>query len=126
VVVYDVDNDGDDPPADPGALPVSGALSDLTARIAVDVQSCSLIAGLHGGPLNRIVTLTAAGRLVGVRVEGDVVEVGVVGWAGADPGRLVDQVRAAVTACAPRARVDVSIAAGLDRTGVVVHGELPG
>lgn len=113
-------------PAPDSGHPVGATMADLVARIAVDVQSCPLIAGLHGGPLGQIVTLTGAGRLVGIRVDGDVVAVGVIGRAAADPQQLVDQVRAAVLACLPAARVDVSIVAGLDpRTGTVVDGGAP-
>lgn len=130
--MHDADLGGTGPSPDAGAArPPGGPLPDLAARIAVDVQSCPLIAGLHGGPLDRIVTPTGAGRLVGVRMDGDVVEIGVVRRAGADPDLLAEQVRAAVVACVPVARVDVSIAADLDpETGDVVdgggHGDRPG
>lgn len=124
VFVQDVDAGENEPSRDTGpSLPTGVPVVDLAARIAIGVQSCPLIAGLHSGELDRIVTLTEAGRLVGVRLDGDVVEVGVVGRAGADPDRVVDQVRAAVTECVAVARVDVRIAADHDSdTDTVVDG----
>ena len=73
-----------------------------------------LVAGLHSGDLDRIATLTSAGRLVAVRIDGDSVIVGVIGREQADPDRVVNQVRTAVTVCAPIAYITVSILGSLN------------
>lgn len=94
---------------------VGPAEAALAVRIAVDVQACPLVAGLHGGDLADIATGTDGGRLVGVRVHGGTVTVGVVGREPASPDAVADQVRAAVAEHSPHARVDVDVVAHHDR-----------
>ena len=80
-------------------------------RIALAVQACPLVAGLHGGAMNAITTRTAAGRLVGLFRCHNVLVVGVIGRGPAAVTEIAAQVRAAVAALAPHLYVTVTVPA---------------
>lgn len=78
-------------------------------RIAVTVQACPAVAGLHGGPHDTIATSLPRGQLVGVAIDGDELLIAVVGRYPATVTTIADQVRAAATAHAPGYRIVVSV-----------------
>ena len=86
-------------------------------RIALAVQACPLVAGLHSGALNAITTRTPAGRLIGVFRHRNVLVVGVIGRGQAPVTEIAAQVRAAVATLAPHLYVTVTVAARVTATG---------
>ncbi len=65
-------------------------------RIALAVQACPAVAGLHAGRFESTVTHLAVGRLVGLSVDGDDITIGVVGMYPATVTEIAAQVREAV------------------------------
>lgn len=83
------------------------------ARIALAVQACPLVAGLHSGSRDAICTATPDGRLVGLFLHREIIVVGVIGRSPATITEIAAQVRAAVGVLAPALYVTVSVVAML-------------
>jgi hypothetical protein len=82
------------------------------AAIAALVRSCPLVAGLHSGRHGRIAVDDGGVRMVGVRVAGSDLVLGVVGQPGATTEDVAAQVRSVVAAHVPDLQVTVSVQGG--------------
>lgn len=78
-------------------------------RIAVEVQACPAVAGLHAGLDAAIVTTLSEGQLIGVAIAGGYLLIGVVGRYPAGAADIAEQIRAASTKYAHGYRIVVSI-----------------
>lgn len=78
-------------------------------RIALAVQACPAVAGLHSGRLGVIVTHLPEGTLTGIRVHESEIIIGVIGRYPTSVSEIAAQVRAAVAALAPGLAVVVHI-----------------
>jgi hypothetical protein len=84
------------------------------AAVAAELRASPLVAGLHPGRNAEIVTQTATGPVVGVRVDRSTLVVGVVSHPGTNSVHTVDGVRAAITSCPPGLSISVSVEARPD------------
>ncbi|MGH4017209.1 MAG: hypothetical protein ACRDSL_25440 [Pseudonocardiaceae bacterium] len=82
---------------------------DLVDPIAVAVQACPTVAGLHGGRFGQATTYLPGRRVAGVAVFPGEIVIGVVGRYPASISEIAAQVRAAVAAVAPGVPVTVNI-----------------
>lgn len=78
-------------------------------RIAVVVQACPAVAGLHPGQRTSIATTLPQGYLLGVALDGADLTIGVVGRFPARVADIAAQVRAAAAEHAPGYRIVVSV-----------------
>ncbi len=77
--------------------------------IALTVQACPLVAGLHGGAFGEVATYLPGRRVVGVRVGDARVEIHVVGRYPASMAQIAGQIRNAIVGLSGAAVVDVTI-----------------
>lgn len=77
--------------------------------VALAVQACPAVAGLHSGADGENVTYLREGRLIGIRVGDGQITVGVVGRFPAGVAEIAAQVRAAVATHAPDLVVIVNV-----------------
>lgn len=78
-------------------------------RIAIAVQACPAVAGLHGGPDAAIASVLPQGHPLGVAVDSAELVIGVVGRFPARVSDIAAQVRAAAAEYAPDHRIVVSV-----------------
>lgn len=78
-------------------------------RIALAVEACPVVAGLHGGSLGETTTYLREGRLVGIHVDHGQITIGVIGYYPASVSEIASQVRAAVAPFAPDLDVIVNV-----------------
>jgi hypothetical protein len=94
------------PVALPPAAPGGGPDPEL---IALTLEACPLVAGLHGGAYGEVASYLPGRRIRGVRVTVDAVEVHVVGRYPASMDQISGQVRSALAPLVGRLPVDVVI-----------------
>ncbi len=86
-----------------------GLVTPDLERIALAVQACPAVAGLHGGRFDSTVTRLPVGRLVGLALNDTGIVVGVVGVYPSGVAEIVAQVRAAVHEVVPGMDVTVNV-----------------
>lgn len=93
--------------------------AELAAPLALAVQACPAVAGLHGGRFGQATTYLPGRRVAGVGVGPGEIVVGVIGRYPASVAEIAGQVRAAVATLAPGVPVTVHV------EDIVLPGENP-
>ena len=92
----------------PGPDPALTTGSD-PERIALAVQACALVAGLHGGAFGEVATYLPGRRIAGIQVRPTGLEIHVVGRYPATMAAIAAQVRAAAATLTDLRPIDVTI-----------------